>query len=154
MPAYFLDSSALVKRYSAESGTSWLIRIVRPVSKNFLSVVSITGVEIVSALTRKRRGGNLSSRQYDNAVRRFEREWGIRYFKADVTDQLVEDGIALTKKYGLRGYDAVQLAAGRAVTSRRSVSGLSPLIFVSADHDLINAALAEGFVVENPDNHT
>ncbi|MDJ0900554.1 MAG: hypothetical protein QNJ55_17265 [Xenococcus sp. MO_188.B8] len=46
----------------------------------------------------------------------------------------------LAEKRGLRGYDSVQLAAGCAVNSLCTASGLSPLIFVSADNQLKSQA--------------
>ncbi len=56
-------------------------------------------------------------------------------------------------KYELRGYDAVQLAASLEVEKRIKLTGGLPLIFVSADNDLNQAALAEGLSVENPNNY-
>ncbi len=154
MAAYFFDSSALVKRFSTESGSAWVLGIVRPSLNNFLAIATITGAEVVSALTRKLRGGKLSQRQYDNAIRRFERNFTARYFGADVTTTLVENAMRLVKKHGLRGYDSVQLAACLAVAENRSFLNLSPLTFVTADNDLNQAALAEGLTVENPNDHS
>jgi predicted nucleic acid-binding protein len=56
----------------------------------------------------------------------------------------------LIEKHGLRGYDAVQLASAILLHRRRQQLGLPPLIFVSADEDLLAAAQAEGLVTENP----
>jgi hypothetical protein len=53
----------------------------------------------------------------------------------------------------LRGYDAVQLAAAIAANNERVLNGLSPLIVVSADGELNDAARAEGFTVEDPNSH-
>lgn len=153
MAAYFLDSSALVKRFSTESGSAWILGIVRPSLNNFLAIATITGAEVVSALTRKLRGNKLSQRQYNNAIRRFEREFAIRYFGTDVTASLVENAMSLAKRHGLRGYDSVQLAACLIVADTRRFLNLSPIIFVSADNDLNIAALAEGLKVENPNDH-
>ena len=59
----------------------------------------------------------------------------------------------LVEMYGLRGYDAVQLAAGCAVNSLCRSSDLVPAIFVSADEEWNVAAAKEGFIVENPNQH-
>lgn len=154
MAAYFLDSSALVKRFSAESGSTWVLGIVRPSLQNFLAISTIAGAEVVSALTRKLRGNKLSQRQYDNAIRRFEREFAARYFGVDVTISLVENAMGLAKKHGLRGYDSVQLAACITLAETRSLLNLSPIVFVTADNDLNKAAIAEGLAVEDPNDHT
>ena len=56
-------------------------------------------------------------------------------------------------KHGLRGYDAVQLAAVLQVRDERVALGATPIILVSADTELNAAAMAEGLLVENPNNH-
>lgn len=50
--------------------------------------------------------------------------------------------MVLSETYGLRGYDAIQLAAGRAVNSLCIANGLPPIIFVSADNCDIIVSLA------------
>ena len=59
----------------------------------------------------------------------------------------------LAQAYGLRGYDAVQLAASLDVNAERRGYGLPPLTLVSADADLNQAATAEGLAIENPNDH-
>jgi uncharacterized protein len=56
---YFLDSSALVKRYVAEVGTSWIQRLADPTSRNRLVIARITQVEVAGALARREREGFL-----------------------------------------------------------------------------------------------
>ena len=51
MPAYFLDSSAIVKFYVAESGTTW-VRSFTDSEDNIIHVSGIARVETVAALTR------------------------------------------------------------------------------------------------------
>lgn len=61
--------------------------------------------------------------------------------------------MVLSETYGLRGYDAIQLAAGRAINSLCLANGLPPLIFVSADNELNAAAIGEGLMIKNPNSH-
>ena len=42
---YFLDSSALVKRYVAETGTAWVQSIPTPHTRNKLIIACITWVD-------------------------------------------------------------------------------------------------------------
>ena len=56
-------------------------------------------------------------------------------------------------KHGLRGYDAVQLAAAIQVRDERLALGASPPTLVSADTELNAAAMMEGLRVENPNHH-
>src|SRR5439155_15755237 len=59
--ALFLDSSSLVKRYVRETGSAWVAGLTTPSAGNWLYLCRITGVEIVSAVTRKARAGGISS---------------------------------------------------------------------------------------------
>ncbi len=57
------------------------------------------------------------------------------------------------KKYALRGYDAVQLAAALETEKERIALGLSSLILLSADTDLNDSAIAECLTVDDPNNY-
>jgi predicted nucleic acid-binding protein len=46
MATYYLDSSALVKRYVAETGSAWLQSIVAPATGHLLLTSRITTVEV------------------------------------------------------------------------------------------------------------
>lgn len=60
MAAYFIDSSALAKRYVTETGTPWVQALADPASGNILYVARITLVELVAAISRRRRNGDLT----------------------------------------------------------------------------------------------
>jgi uncharacterized protein len=55
--AYFFDSSALVKRYTIETGTPW---VESTISQNPVYLARITVVEVISAIERRKRAGNIS----------------------------------------------------------------------------------------------
>lgn len=61
MNIYFLDSSALIKRYVTETGSAWLTNLIEPTSGNRLYVARITAGEVVSAIKRRERSGNLNA---------------------------------------------------------------------------------------------
>ena len=61
--------------------------------------------------------------------------------------------IQLTRRRKLRGYAAVHLACALTLNDPLIESGLSPLTFVSADDDLLAAAVAEGLDTDNPHDH-
>lgn len=153
MAALFFDSSALVKRYAAETGTNWVFSLVRPSADNRLYLARITGVEVIAALTKRMRVGSLTAAQTDKAVNRFEREFANRYLLIEISPQVIRTAIDLAKSHTLRGYDAVHLAAALQANQDRISVGGSPLTFISADHHLNAAATAEGLTVGNPNNH-
>lgn len=153
MSAFYLESSALVKRYSTEKGSKFIIKLMQPSVGNRLYSVKITEVEVCAALTRKRKGLTMTATGATKSIVRFRRNFAARFVKSDVSDLILNEAIRLTDLYTLRGYDAVQFAAAIETNNERVSRGLSPLTFVSADAELNIAAQAEGLIVENPNNY-
>jgi predicted nucleic acid-binding protein len=153
MAAYFFDSSALVKRYARESGTAWMLGLVRPSTGNVIYAARITNVETTAAIARKRRNTNLSPLASGRALARVQRDFAHRFVITEVSPLVCERAARLADKYYLRGYDAVQLAAALENHDERTHMRLSPLMFVTADRDLLDAAPLEGLTVDNPELH-
>lgn len=153
MTAYYIESSALVKRYAQEKGTVFLIGLLRPSAKNFLYSAKITEVEVCAALARRQRGLTLTASQTTKSILRFRRIFAKRFFAVDLNDTVINEAVRITQNYALRGYDAAQLAAALLADRKRLNDGLAALIFVSADTELNNAARAEGLQIENPNNY-
>ncbi len=150
MAHYYLDSSALVKRYVAERGTAWVNNLCDASSGHVVYTARVSGVEIVAALFRRVRVGSLALADAQAETAQLKIDLMIDYQIVEVTETLVNAAMSLAERDGLRGYDAIQLAAGLELQAARVASGLSPLIFVCADADLNAAAAAEGLSVENP----
>ena len=150
MGSYYFDSSGLVKRYIAESGTGWVRTITDPAAGNDVIVVCLTGVEVVSALVSHSPPLQLSL--LNQALTDFRYDFRIQYQVRTVTDVLISEAMRLPEIHRLRGYDAVQLAAVMEVNAQYAAAGL-PLTFVSADRRLNIAAAAEGLTVDNPQSH-
>jgi hypothetical protein len=153
MQAYFMDSSALVKRYIKEIGTAWVINLFRPHSFNQIFVSEITLAEVIAALARRHRGASLTTAAYNRSVARFRRTFDNKFFPVPVNFPLIENASRLAEKYFLRGYDSVQLAAAIEVHTTRKLVGALPLTFVTADTELYNAAQSKGLLVDNPNLH-
>ena len=68
-------------------------------------------------------------------------------------DALLGLAIQLAQLHSLRGYDAVQLAAGVETNRLLVTANLSPHIFISADKELDAAARSEGLSVDDPNAH-
>lgn len=153
MAAYFLDTSALVKRYAAETGTPWMTGLIEPAAGNLIYVSRITGVETVAAIARKRKGHLLLSSDAATALATFRKELAGLFLIVEVTTMLLTDAMDLAEKHALRGYDAVQLAAALEANAERARTSLPPLVLVTADGDLLTAAVAEGLPTDNPNAH-
>ncbi len=153
MGAYFLDSSALVKRYVTETGTAWVTGLLDPTARNRLYIARIAGAEVTAALTRRERGGHLSAVDAAAAVASFQHDYTIRLRPVEITSALIGEAMMVARTHGLRGYDAVQLAAALYANNRRVARNLAPLIFVTADTALLAAGAAEGMHTDNPNVH-
>jgi uncharacterized protein len=150
--AYFVDSSALVKRYVRETGTAWVRGITRRRSSTDIFIALITAVEVTSAIARRRRV-TLSAAQASSLLSRFRKHLAGRYFPSQITPALVSEAMKLANTHRLRAYDAVQLAAALDVYRDWSANRVGAFVFVSADRALNAAATAEGLTVEDPNLH-
>lgn len=59
----------------------------------------------------------------------------------------------LLELHPLRTYDALHLASAIAVNEQLMAAGRQPLTFLTADNRLLAAAVAEGLIVDNPNEH-
>jgi uncharacterized protein len=150
MGIYFIDSSALVKRYINEDGSTWILGLFAPTLNNEIFIAAITSVEIVAAITRAERGRRISASDALAVRAQFKNDLHIEYQVMEVTESIIVAGMVLAETYGLRGYDAIQLAAGCAANTLCISSGLAPIVFVSADSELNVAASNKDLIVENP----
>ena len=153
MAAFYLDTSALAKRYARESGTSWVRGLVAVRAGNHVYTVRLTGPEMISALFRKARTGEISLAAAQQASARFRRDWRGRYHLIEVHAALTSRAMNLAEAHGLRGYDAVHLAAALELHRRRQAAALPSLSFVSADTGQLRAAAAEGLLTDDPNTH-
>ena len=151
--AYFLDTSALVKRYIAEIGSNWVKVITNPAVSNDLAISQITWVEVLSALSRRQREGSLSADDFNSVFQYFSNDFDTQYRVIEVDQALIQSAGQLVIQYPLRAYDAVQLASALRVQSIFSQIPNMQLIFLSADHRLLNIAHSQGLVTDNPNNY-
>jgi hypothetical protein len=149
---YFFDSSALVKRYVVELGTTWVRTISSPASGNAI-IAQITPVEVVSATSRRYRTGQISSRTAHSIRLLVDRHASREYMVVGLSDVMIQSAETLLENHSLRAYDSIQLAS--AIESNLSLinAGSSPLIFVSADQQLLSTASAEGLTTDDPNLH-
>lgn len=153
MATFFCDASALVKRYVSESGSIWLTLTIDPHVGSRVFIAQITIVEVVAAITRREKGGHLLSTDAITALKTFEQDYNQELSIVPLTTSLVNDAVMLSRKYALRGYDAIQLSTALQTFRKRAASNLLQITLLSADAELNAAAKAEGLLVENPNDH-
>lgn len=151
--AYFLDTSALVKRYVPEIGTNWILSITDPATGHDLAIAQITWVEVLSALARRQREGSLSAEQFVVTLQDFRYDFENLFQVIEIDQALMETAGELVIQYPLRAYDSVQLASALRFQSNLDQIPNAQLVFISADHRLLNIAQSEGLVTDNPNNY-
>lgn len=153
MSAYFLDTSALVKRYIDETGSVWLRANIDPVLRPFLVISQLLIVEVHSALNRRLREGTISQDDYTWTKHAFQGDCQNEYNLIPISEAIVDLACDLLERHPPRASDAIHLAT--ALTSNRLLSsnGLPTFTFLCADDRLINAATAEGLAADNPNHH-
>lgn len=140
MTFLYLDTSALVKRYVAETGSDEVIAAMARADAVVTSLVTRT--EVASAIAKAVRRRVLDDDGGRRAHSRFLDEWPD-FWRMPVTDALVARADTLAWDHGLRAYDAVQLAT--AVTCKETVAVLGvDTLFDTFDRRLRDAAIGVG----------
>lgn len=131
MIAYF-DTSSVVPLLVEEPSSATCARLWDTASR----VVStrVLYVEARAALAQAARQERLSAQALRRAVADLDRTVD-QIDHVEVTEQLVRDAGALAQSHGLRGYDALHLAAASSIADEQTV-------FVAGDAILVDAAQA------------
>jgi uncharacterized protein len=153
MKVFFLDASALVKRYLSEVGSHYVHALFNSPLPHTIAIAQITPVEVAAALSSRHRAPQgISLRMRDRAVGLLAKHCQEKYRLISLNPEIVDLAVQLTQTYRLRGYDAVQLASAVVANNTLTAAGLPPLTFATADGDLISAAEQLGLAAENPND--
>jgi predicted nucleic acid-binding protein len=136
----YLDTSAFVKlvidEEHADEARSWFEE-----SRPAITSV-ITYPESCSALGRRAR----QSLEDDSRLEEWLAALNARWSRAVTLEVAPERAGALAAKHGLRGMDAIQLAAAIRVRERLDAQSIDePLLFATFDRRLLETAEREGF---------
>jgi predicted nucleic acid-binding protein len=154
MANFYFDSSALVKYYHEEVGSSEVIRLIQtPNTRHYIS--RLTFLELHSAFGGKVRSGYIAPDQFELSCERLRRDVFARRFRVLPMKALhYREGERLlrahTAEKGLRTLDSLQLAVALLELHRESRLDQ----FICADEVLSAVATAEGITVLNPTRET
>jgi len=116
-------------------------------------IARITWVEVLSALMRLQREGNLASADVSTAIQAFRYHFDTQFQVVELNRALAQIAGRLVQRHPLRAYDSVQLASALKLQSAFTKIDTSSLVFVSADSRLLTIAEMEGLTTDNPNNH-
>jgi len=134
----YLDASALVKRHVKERGS--LETLDFAARADVVATSLISRAEVAAALTKAVRAKLLEEDEARQAQRAFAAQWPD-IARVPVTEALVSRAETLAWEYGLRGYDAIQLAS--AVLFQESLG--TAVRLATYDKQLWDAARRAGF---------
>jgi uncharacterized protein len=153
MTTYYLDASAVVKRYLQESGSRWVTGLWKRTAEVSLFSGELVDVEVVCALSRAERAGRIGLNRRNKSASLFLLEAQQVLDRMSVTAEILRIAHRLALRHPLRAYDAVHLATALHLAERLSRINLSAPAFVSADGNLLAAARAEGLIALDPNEH-
>lgn len=131
----FCDASALAKRYVEEAGSAELETLLGSATTLGPSVIFVT--EVVSALCRLLREGNVSEHQYAQARTALLADMADAEI-VTLSEPLLVRAIGLLEAHSLRSADALQVASAQEWGAD---------LFVSADRRQCAAAHSDGLPV-------
>jgi uncharacterized protein len=145
---YFIDTSALGKRYLQEVGSTWLRNLIDPKQGHTFIISELALVEVVSAIEKNRRKKMISLSDANSLGTLFFRHARNEYLQIPLETKILNSASQLLIKHrthALRSLDAIQLATALIITQ--------PIIFIASDKNLRAAAASEKFPVDDPNLH-
>ena len=139
MPIYYLDTSAVMKRYIPEIGSDVVEELFEELtSSEVLTTSYLTVLEVNSTVMRLLKGRIITQSDYQRILDRFALDipnYDISVMP--VQNELVDDAIGMVKRFSLRSLDALHIAS--AVTASDRSSDDQNLYVVSSDRKLVEA---------------
>ena len=142
MPAYYFDTSALVKRYHLEQGSERMDQLFADPTASLLTA-NITLTELTSALDRKRQDRTLTQETLNYVLAAVSRDLHEDFWLIELDRGHVLRSQELILRHHLRALDALHLAV------LLSLRDITPVL-VCADQRLLEAAQREQCTVLNP----
>ena len=149
MPIYYLDTSAVMKRYKSEIGSNVVEELFMGLtSSEFLITSQLTVLEANSVVARHLEGPAIIRREYRTMRERLIRD--MRDYQVTiipVQSELVAEAASAVFDYPLRTLDALHFTS--AVMLVRELRG-QDIYMVSADREIIEACDAYGILTLDP----
>jgi predicted nucleic acid-binding protein len=133
----YLDTSALVKKYFRETGSSKVI--LQWKKAGAIATSSIAYAETMASFYRKKREANIRRDVFDYLVESFQQDWE-GFMCVQVNDNLNDMIDKVLSNHPLRGFDSIHLASALILHD----AAPEELLFACFDKTLVQAAVAEG----------
>lgn len=152
MASFFLDGSALAKRYVPETGSALVDFILDNVPEERIFLLNVGAAEVVSVLVRKKNAGMLSAADCSQALLELDSEVIQSSAKHLIAfdNAVVIEAFAYIVAHSINATDAIILRVTLTLAQHLRNQG-DDLVLVASDQRLLRAAIAEGLVTFNPE---
>ncbi|HAV10660.1 MAG TPA: hypothetical protein DCX22_03470 [Dehalococcoidia bacterium] len=150
MAVFYLETSALLKRYRTERGTELLDELFN--SKRDYEILTtsyFTSLEVTSVATRLLKGETITKRSYQLLLGHLSYDMRQLVILQPISDFILSKALNLIMDHTLRAPDAIQLAT--ACMLKSTIVG-QPLYFICADSKLRGACADSDLTVLNPES--
>lgn len=150
---FYFDASALVKRYTQETGSDKVDYLFGNIPLNRLKCLIIGAAEVFWICVRKKNDGRITPYEFTHAVVNLNREVtsGTSDFCIEsVPDALVWASLNLVETYSLNSVDAIVLRSAIEISTELRRSG-DTLVLVASDQRLLRSAHNKGLLIFNPE---
>ncbi len=152
MNYFWLDASALAKRYVREAGTPLINHLFNRLRVTSLVCLLESVGEVISVMVRCRNGKLISPAFFRKALSRFDKEviHCNELEKVHPIDSRVAASWKIIEKHSINSTDAIILRCALDKAAELRAHG-HDLVMVSSDSRLVRAAKAEGLITFNPE---
>ncbi|NWJ97799.1 MAG: type II toxin-antitoxin system VapC family toxin [Chloroflexi bacterium] len=155
MSYLFLDTSALLKLYLSELGSTWLQSFAQ---SRRVVVSELAFYESATAIRRRYAEGAFTQAEAYTLYVRIRRDrhlYEVVGMGGELQlDRLIAITFNLPPNMRLRALDGIHLTAAElALDFANNLIPPEPFVFVSSDRQLLQVAQVRGFIIENPEDH-
>lgn len=133
----FMDTSALLKRYFKEPGSTEVLSKWKEADGIVIS--SVAYAEAIASIYRKNREVSIGAEKLTSVLNSFQKDWKS-FIRVEVNDDLNGVIDRIVTSHPLRGFDAIHLAS--ALITHEMLS--EDFLFACFDRKLLQAAQMEG----------
>ena len=151
MTIFYLDTSALVKRYKTEAGSDIIDYLYDNLPKGHsLATSFLTVLEFVSAIRRLLKGNRISKDDFETIISTFSQELEP-FLISSIEDRIVAEALNKVVNHALKSADSIQLSTVIELREIMKDAG-EKVVFVCDDDELGKAGRRENLEVINPRN--
>lgn len=151
---FFLDASALLKRYVTEAGSTLVNHLFGNAASDQLACLLLGVLEVISVIVRKKNRGDITVAEYQLAIAHLRQEIlvTLAHRTLSTPDEVLHAAIPLIDLHSINANDAVFLSVIRELTTQLPAD--DQITLIASDQRLLKAAQAEGLATFNPETQS